>query len=210
MRKVLTAFISAAALLLASCAEDGEHVRTANPAFPDRASSEQAVENHDDEVPHQDAASDDHAESDDDPSAHDGQSQQDVDDHEEAGEGSPGDPTRATRVVEIAMLDSMAFDPASIEVAAGATVTFVVTNEGKIEHDFTIGNEATQAAHDEEMAEQAQDDHSHGHEEANAISLHSGETGELTWSFDSPGTLLIGCHIPGHYSAGMVAEVQVS
>jgi uncharacterized cupredoxin-like copper-binding protein len=202
MRKVTTVLISASVLLVAACASDSDYVRAHNPAFPERASSQSAEAAHDDdEAPHDDGAEVPHDETE----SHDEGAGQ-----HEAGPGSAGDPADADRVIEVEMLDSMAFDPTSIDVAAGETVTFRVTNTGKIEHDFTIGNEATQSAHGEEMATQAQDEDGHAHGDSNAMAVHSGDTGELTWTFDTPGRLLIGCHVPGHYAAGMVAEVQVS
>jgi uncharacterized cupredoxin-like copper-binding protein len=47
----------------------------------------------------------------------------------------------------------------------------------------------------------------HGHD--NALSLKAGETGSLTMTFAKAGSLLIGCHEPGHYEAGMKATVTV-
>lgn len=42
-----------------------------------------------------------------------------------------------------------------------------------------------------------------------AIEVAPGATGDLTYTFDEPGTLLLGCHEPGHYEAGMVATIVV-
>ena len=42
-----------------------------------------------------------------------------------------------------------------------------------------------------------------------AIVLQPGESGELSYTFDLPGTYQIGCHQPGHYAAGMKIEVTV-
>lgn len=44
----------------------------------------------------------------------------------------------------------------------------------------------------------------------NMVSVEAGETGELTFSFATPGDLLIGCHEAGHYEAGMHARLIVS
>ena len=48
---------------------------------------------------------------------------------------------------------------------------------------------------------------SHGHD--NALSLKAGETGSLSMTFADAGSLLIGCHEPGHYDAGMKATLTV-
>ena len=72
-------------------------------------------------------------------------------------------------------------------------MTFRVTNEGALTHDFTLGDAELQDAHDVEMAEMA------GmmmEDEANAFMIESGQTKEMTWHFDEATDLLAGCHIP--------------
>ena len=122
--------------------------------------------------------------------------------------GDPADASDADRTIEVTMLDTMSFEPEEFEVAVGETVTFSITNAGAIDHDFTLGDEATQDAHEEEMADMSED----GHEgaDANAVVVEPGETEELTWTFTTAGALLIGCHEPDHYDAGMVAQLQVT
>ena len=129
-----------------------------------------------------------------------------ADDHSDFSFGEPADAASADRVIEITASDDFRFDPASIEVSAGETVTFRVTNTGAIPHDFTLGDEAMQQSHAEEMGEMA------GMampDEPNAMVLAPGETRELTWRFTEPGDLLIGCHQSGHYEAGMRAQITV-
>lgn len=43
-----------------------------------------------------------------------------------------------------------------------------------------------------------------------AVTVHGGETARLTWRFGEPGTVLVGCHVPGHHEAGMSATIAVS
>ena len=133
-------------------------------------------------------------------------------DHEDGDEheddfvfGQPGDASAADRVIEIEASDDFTFSPAEIAVSAGETITFEVTNTGKIPHDFTLGDQATQDAHEAEMA--GGDMKEHG--DPNAVVLEPGETSELTWTFTEAGTVLIGCHQPGHYAAGMKGVVDV-
>ena len=47
-------------------------------------------------------------------------------------------------------------------------------------------------------------------DEPNAFVLQVGETKELTWTFTVAGEVLIGCHQPGHYQAGMVGKIKVA
>ena len=56
---------------------------------------------------------------------------------------------------------------------------------------------------DDELADMAMAD------EPNAFMIEPGETKELTWHFTEGGEVLIGCHVPGHYAAGMKAEISV-
>jgi uncharacterized cupredoxin-like copper-binding protein len=134
---------------------------------------------------------------------------QEDDGHDEAfAFGEPADASDADRTIEITMLDTMQFEPDDFEVAEGETVTFSITNTGVLDHDFTLGDEATQDAHEEEMAEMSDDGHDGA--DANAVLVEAGQTEELTWTFTTADELLIGCHVPGHYEAGMVAQLQVA
>ena len=108
---------------------------------------------------------------------------------------APGVPRR----VEITMVD-MGFEPASVEVNRGETVSFVFTNQGKIPHDAFLGDQEEQDEHEREMRAMTGEDHA-GHE--GGITVNAGETGALRRTFSEPGTLEIGCHQPGHYAAGM-------
>jgi uncharacterized cupredoxin-like copper-binding protein len=54
------------------------------------------------------------------------------------------------------------------------------------------------------------DDEMHGmgsEDEGDGI---TGESGELTHTFDEAGTIEIGCHQPGHYDAGMRVNITVA
>jgi uncharacterized cupredoxin-like copper-binding protein len=120
--------------------------------------------------------------------------------------GEPADPADADRTVEIVASDDFRFDPTNVTVEVGDTVTFRIVNAGQVPHDFTLGDQATQDEHEAEMAE------NHGMampDEANAVTVAAAETKELTWRFTEPGTVLIGCHQPAHYAAGMKGEIAV-
>lgn len=121
--------------------------------------------------------------------------------------GAPADPAKADRTVKVTALDTMRFKPASVRVRAGETVKFVVTNRGKLRHEFVIGDATEQREHAREMKAMP------GmtmHDDANGVSLAPGQTKTIAWRFARPGTVLLACHEPGHYEAGMVARVTVS
>jgi uncharacterized cupredoxin-like copper-binding protein len=119
--------------------------------------------------------------------------------------GAPADPADADRIIEIEAKDDFTFDPAEISVAVGETVTFRVANTGNLPHDFTIGDEAVQDEHEEEM----RGGEMHGGDDPNAVFLEAGETKDLTFTFTEAGTLIVGCHVPGHYVAGMRGSLTV-
>jgi uncharacterized cupredoxin-like copper-binding protein len=120
-----------------------------------------------------------------------------------AGASEPASSAAATRI-EVELSDSLKITPNPMAVPAGVPVTFVVHNGGSIEHEFVLGDEATQAEHEMEMAEGGMD-----HDEENAISVDPGATKELTFTFDEAGETFAGCHVPGHYPAGMKATITV-
>jgi uncharacterized cupredoxin-like copper-binding protein len=110
--------------------------------------------------------------------------------------------------IEIEALDELAWAPPSVTVQAGETVTFVVTNDGEAQHEFVLGPEHVQQAHEDAAAGGME--HGEAGEEAMAVlELAPGETGEATVTFDEPGEILYGCHEPGHYDGGMVGTVTV-
>ncbi len=120
-----------------------------------------------------------------------------------AATGSGG----ASRVVEVEMVD-IAFEPATLTVAAGEEVTFRFTNTGVVPHDAFVGDEDAQADHEQEVGDDA--GMHHGDEEEDAVTVAPGKTGTLTHTFDETGTTVIGCHQPGHYEDGMSVDVTVT
>jgi len=123
--------------------------------------------------------------------------------------GSPGDPAKAARTVELHAGDDLRFQPDAIRVKVGETVTFKVVNTATIGHDFTLGDDKAQAAHEKEMRS-APSGGTMTMTGANSIAIAPGETKNITWSFDKAGTTLYGCHEPGHYVAGMKGTITVA
>ncbi len=182
----VVAVLAVLLLALTACGSDASN--SADVTEPDETHTD---DTHDDDDDHDDA--DTHAD----------------DDHDENfAFGESADAADADRTIEVSMLDTMRFDPGEFEVAVGETVTFSITNTGAIAHDFTLGDETTQDAHEQEMAEMSEGDHAGA--DLNAVLVQPGETEELTWTFTTAGELLIGCHVPGHYNAGMVAPLPVT
>lgn len=119
--------------------------------------------------------------------------------------GQPAESSSADRTIEVDANDDLTFSPDQLEISAGETIQFVITNSGVIPHDFTLGDQEAQEAHEEEMAEGGME-----HSDPNAVVLEPGETKTLTWKFIEAGTVLIGCHQPGHYAGGMTGTIDVA
>lgn len=119
--------------------------------------------------------------------------------------GRPGNPQRVARTIRMDALDTMRYDQDEIHVKAGETVRFVLTNRGKIPHEFVLGSIEEQKEHEEMMANMP----GMKHEDENSVSLAPGESKEWVWQFGKAGKIEIACHLPGHYQAGMKSAVVV-
>jgi len=117
----------------------------------------------------------------------------------------------AIRTIEVVARD-IEFSTNQIQVNPGETVRFLIRNEGELEHDFTIGDADTQAAHRAEMQAMmsgASDGDSHDHQAQNAVMVAPGETTELVWTFAEGESVEFGCNVPGHFEAGMRGKFEL-
>lgn len=126
--------------------------------------------------------------------------------HVEFAYGHPGVGSGSTRVIHIEALDDLRFRPSRVRVAPGTTVKFVVTNMGRLEHEFVLGDAAVQATHAREMRAMPGMPMS---PDANAVALPPGQTRTLVWTFTRAGTVEYACHVPGHFKAGMVGQIFI-
>ncbi len=124
--------------------------------------------------------------------------------HGDSAAGRPGNPKKISRTIKITALD-IKYDKSEIRVKAGEIIKFVVTNSGKLRHEFIIGDMEEQRQH-AEMMKQMPD---MVHEDANTLTLEPGQTKSLVWQFTKTGKLEVACHIPGHYEAGMKSQIVV-
>ena len=120
--------------------------------------------------------------------------------------GQPGDPSKASRTVQITMNDTMRFSPASIAVKRNETIRFVLKNEGLLKHEMVLGTIEDLKAHAALMIKFPQMEHA----EPNQASVGPGQTGDLVWRFTKTGTFDFACLQAGHYEAGMKGQVHVT
>lgn len=124
--------------------------------------------------------------------------------------GHPGEANTVDRTIHIKAKDSMRFVPDKLTVKAGNTIKFVLTNVGKLEHEFVLGTKSEQKKHEKEMREMVQSGEMHmEHADPNEIELDPGATRTLIWTFTKPGTYQYACHEPGHHAAGMIGIITV-
>ena len=115
--------------------------------------------------------------------------------------------TDGNPVIDVAMVD-LAFVPATVTITAGQTVHLWFHNDGTVIHDAIIGDTAVQ---DEQAAAMAAGGVPlHGSHAPETLILKPGESGSLTYTAAAAGTLIIGCHQPGHWEAGMKAVLDVT
>lgn len=119
--------------------------------------------------------------------------------------GKPGNAAKVIVTVPVATLDQMRYEPAEFSFKRGQAVKFIVTNKGQVVHEFGIGTLEEQKAHAEMMKSMPD----MKHDDPNVVTIDPGQTKELVWRFTNRGTFQIGCHVPGHYEAGMAARVRV-
>ena len=141
--------------------------------------------------------------------------------------GSLGKESEVSRIIKVIMHDNY-YEPSSFQIKAGETIKFEVENAGMLVHEFNIANKMMHMKHQPEMAKMAENgillafsidkekmkkmakmDKSMGHSHSNSVLLEPKQKGEIIWKFDNAINLEIACNVPGHYQAGMIAEVNI-
>ena len=116
---------------------------------------------------------------------------------------SVGDPGKGTpdRRILVSMQDTMRyiFAPDLVSLKQDETIEFLVRNDGKIQHEFSIGNAEDQVKHAQMMQRMP----GMKHNDPNTVSLAPGESATLSWKFMGKDTVVFACNIPGHFEAGM-------
>ncbi len=126
--------------------------------------------------------------------------------HDDAAIGKPGDAADVSRTITVDMNDDMRFSPANLHARQGETIRFVISNSGKLKHEFVLGTEKELRQHYELMKKNPEMEHS----DPNMITLAAAQSGEVLWQFSKAGKIDFACLQPGHYDAGMKGKVQVS
>ena len=140
--------------------------------------------------------------------------------------GTKGKASDVNKVIVVNMHDNY-YEPSKIEIKKGETVKFVVKNKGELVHEFNIATKTMHLKHQPEMMmlveneiilsdkidkkkmmEMAKKNPSMAHSHSNSVLLSPGESADLIWKFTNSVKIEAACNVPGHYEAGMVAEIN--
>jgi uncharacterized cupredoxin-like copper-binding protein len=95
------------------------------------------------------------------------------------------------------------FEPDGLAVKPGETVRFVIVNTDPIDHEFILGDQRVQDVHEKGTE-------AHHAPRPGEVSVPAGETVVTTYTFPKiSGSLIFGCHLPGHYDFGMHGTVLI-
>lgn len=124
--------------------------------------------------------------------------------HDHFSAGEPGDPTKPSRTIEIA-LNEMDFTPANIEVKRGEQIRFVLRNVGTEDHEFLLATTEENLKHAELMKKFPKMEH----DDPNGARVAPKKSAEILWKFTKAGTFEYSCLIPTHRDMGMIGHVTV-
>ena len=140
--------------------------------------------------------------------------------------GVKGNESSVDRVIKVTMYDNY-YEPNSINIKKNETIKFIVTNKGKLVHEFNIATKKMHLNHQPEMMmmveneilladkidkkkmkEMSKKNPSMAHSHSNSVLLSPGESGNLIWKFTNSVDLEAACNVPGHYEVGMIAKIN--
>jgi uncharacterized cupredoxin-like copper-binding protein len=122
--------------------------------------------------------------------------------------GEPGDATKPARVVQVTMIEAdgkMLFLPNRIEIKEDQQVTFMLRNNGELDHEFILGTTAENLKHAESMKKNPDMEH----DDPNGKRVAPKKTDQIVWRFTQIGEFEYSCLIPGHREAGMIGTIVV-
>jgi len=142
--------------------------------------------------------------------------------------GKKGNPSEVEKVIKVKMYDNY-YEPKKFKVKKNQTIKFIVYNYGKLVHEFNIATKEMHLKHQPEMMrmveneilladridkkkmkELSKKDHSMSHSHSNSVLLEPNEIGEIIWKFNNDANLEAACNVPGHYEAGMIANININ
>ena len=140
--------------------------------------------------------------------------------------GEKGNEENVDRVIKVSMYDNY-YQPNIFKVKKNETIKFILENKGELVHEFNIATKKMHLKHQQEMMmmieneillvdkidkkkqkEMAKKNPSMAHSHSNSVLLSPGEKTELIWKFSNSIDIEAACNVPGHYEAGMRANIN--
>ena len=140
--------------------------------------------------------------------------------------GVKGSEESVDRVIKVSMYDNY-YKPNKFKIKKNETIKFVLENKGELVHEFNIATKEMHLKHQPEMMmmveheilladkidkkkmmEMAKKNPSMAHSHSNSVLLSPGESADLIWKFTNSLKIEAACNVPGHYEAGMIAEIN--
>jgi len=122
--------------------------------------------------------------------------------------GSGPTTTAGAQTIRVDLLN-FRFDPSTIDVAVGEEVRFVAVNPTDLPHELFVGSPAEQDSHARLHAGAAPAAGGPPEDAAHGVYVAAHGTAQFTYRFEEAGDTLMGCHLVGHWEAGMVGVVRV-
>jgi uncharacterized cupredoxin-like copper-binding protein len=98
-------------------------------------------------------------------------------------------PSGPPQQITVKSLDTMAFDPTTLSAKAGQPIQLTLDNSSaKLQHDFDITDGVAQPV---------------------KLTAQPGQTANVTFTLDKPGSYTFFCAQPGHEGAGMKGTITV-
>lgn len=116
--------------------------------------------------------------------------------------------TAGHRTIRIDLLD-FRFEPAVVDVQLGEEIRFVAVNRTDLPHELFIGSPTEQDAHHALHVAAAAGSGDALEDGSTGVYVPARGTTQFTYRFDTVGEVLMGCHLVGHWEAGMVGMVRV-
>ena len=142
--------------------------------------------------------------------------------------GKKGNPSEVEKVIKVIMYYNY-YEPKKLKVKKNQTIKFIIYNYGELVHEFNIATKEMHLKHQPEMMrmvkneilladridkkkmkELSKKDHSMSHSHSNSVLLEPNEIGEIIWKFNNDANLEAACNVPGHYEAGMIANININ
>jgi len=112
---------------------------------------------------------------------------------------------QAVMVVSVNMSE-YSYDCDMPVIPAGAVVAFQFTNDGQLPHEAAVGTLDDQLEAEAATVELRAVEHDHS---VPSVIVQPGSTGQLLVYYEEPTSVIIGCHISGHWNQGMRTDLEV-